>query len=135
MIFVVFWFKSLLLLFSLVVILFCLFFRYNMIFAPFTGVDNHDKCVMFVACLLSREDVTHYTWAFDHFSKAMGRHPVVIVTDQCPAMKIAIPSSFGSKDGLFASKHRLCMWHIMQKFPIKVLLNIVFFYESCINIL
>ncbi|KAK1376405.1 STI1 domain-containing protein [Heracleum sosnowskyi] len=27
--------------------------KYNMIFAPFTSVDKHDKCVTFAACLLS----------------------------------------------------------------------------------
>ncbi|XP_063948184.1 protein FAR1-RELATED SEQUENCE 5-like [Daucus carota subsp. sativus] len=70
---------------------------YNMIFAPFTGVDKHDRCVTFAACLLSKEDVAHYNWAFKHFVKAMGRN-----------------------NDLVASKHRLCMWHIMQKFPIKL---------------
>ncbi|WOH02114.1 hypothetical protein DCAR_0521502 [Daucus carota subsp. sativus] len=94
--------------------------KYNMIFAPFTGVDKHEKCITFAACLLSKEDVTHYKWVFDQFSTCMGRHPVVIVTDQCPAMKIAVSSSLSSKNGLVATKHRLCMWHIMQKFPIKL---------------
>nr|XP_017227893.1 PREDICTED: protein FAR1-RELATED SEQUENCE 5-like [Daucus carota subsp. sativus] len=94
--------------------------KYNMIFAPFTGVDKHEKCITFAACLLSKEDVTHYKWVFDQFSTCMGRHPVVIVTDQCLAMKIAFSSSLSSKNGLVATKHRLCMWHIMQKFPIKL---------------
>ena len=96
-------------------------FRYNMIFAPFTGVDKHDRCVTFAACLLSKEDVAHYRWAFDNFVKAMGRNPIVIVTDQCPAMKVAVSQSFKSENGLVATKHRLCMWHIMEKFPVKVL--------------
>ncbi|XP_017247124.2 protein FAR1-RELATED SEQUENCE 5-like [Daucus carota subsp. sativus] len=94
--------------------------KYNMIFAPFTGVDKHDRCVTFGACLLSKEDVTHYSWAFDHFVKVMGRNPVVIITDQCPAMKIAVPASFNSNNGLVSTKHRLCMWHIMEKFPAKL---------------
>ncbi|KAK1397110.1 hypothetical protein POM88_006973 [Heracleum sosnowskyi] len=93
--------------------------KYNMIFAPFTGVDKHYKCVTFAACLLSQESIEDYTWAFDHFVKAI-RNPVVIVTDQCAAMKVAVPASFSAKNGLIESKHRLCMWHIMQKFPIKL---------------
>nr|XP_017239785.1 PREDICTED: protein FAR1-RELATED SEQUENCE 5-like [Daucus carota subsp. sativus] len=93
---------------------------YNMIFAPFTGVDKHEKCVTFAACLLAKEDVTHYKWVFDQFSTCMKHHPVVIVTDQCPTMKIAVSSSLSSKHGFVATKHRLCMWHIMQKFPTKV---------------
>ncbi|KAK1378786.1 hypothetical protein POM88_025530 [Heracleum sosnowskyi] len=94
--------------------------KYNMIFAPFTGVDKHDKCVTFAACLLSQESVTDYSWAFSHFVKAMGRNPVVIVTDQCAAMKVAIRDTFVAVNGLVASKHRLCMWHIMDKFPMKL---------------
>ncbi|KAL8117018.1 hypothetical protein AgCh_023269 [Apium graveolens] len=43
--------------------------RYNMIFAPFTGVDKHDLCVTFAACLLVKKDKSHYTWAFQHFLK------------------------------------------------------------------
>ncbi|WOG86460.1 hypothetical protein DCAR_0205666 [Daucus carota subsp. sativus] len=35
-------------------------------------------------------------------------------------MKIAVSSSLSSKNGLAATKHRLCMWHIMQKFPLKL---------------
>lgn len=67
-----------------------------MIFAPFTGVDKHDKCVTFAACLLSHENVSDYSWAFGHLVKVMGRNPVVIITDQCPAMKVAIPLSFSA---------------------------------------
>nr|XP_017228025.1 PREDICTED: protein FAR1-RELATED SEQUENCE 5-like [Daucus carota subsp. sativus] len=62
--------------------------KYNMIFAPFTGVDKHDRCVTFAACLLSKEDVAHYNWAFKQFVKAMGRNLVIFITDQCPAMKL-----------------------------------------------
>ncbi|WOH00382.1 hypothetical protein DCAR_0519741 [Daucus carota subsp. sativus] len=94
--------------------------KYNMIFAPFTGVDKHDRCVTFAACLLSKEDICHYNWAFKQFVKAMGRNPVVFITDQCPAMKVAVSVSFCGDNDLIPSKHRLCMWHIMQKFPIKV---------------
>ena len=36
------------------------------------------------------------------------------MTDQCPAMKQAIPIAFRD------SKHRLCLWHITNKFEDKV---------------
>ncbi|XP_057770849.1 protein FAR1-RELATED SEQUENCE 5-like [Salvia miltiorrhiza] len=36
--------------------------RYSMIFAPFTGKDNHGGCVTFAAGLLNREDVSSYSW-------------------------------------------------------------------------
>ncbi|KAK1369476.1 hypothetical protein POM88_035568 [Heracleum sosnowskyi] len=35
-------------------------------------------------------------------------------------MKVAVPGIFSSFNGLVASKHRLCMWHILQKFPVKL---------------
>ncbi|GJU14056.1 FAR1-related sequence 5-like protein [Tanacetum coccineum] len=38
----------------------------------------------------------------------------MIVTDQDGAMKRAIEAVFKK------SKHRLCMWHIMQKIPLKI---------------
>ncbi|XP_074362532.1 protein FAR1-RELATED SEQUENCE 5-like [Apium graveolens] len=69
--------------------------RYNMIFVPFTGVDKHYRCVTFTACLLSHEN-------------------------QCPAMKVAVRDVFSDVNGLVATKHRLCMWHIMEKFPVKL---------------
>ncbi|KAK1395915.1 hypothetical protein POM88_005778 [Heracleum sosnowskyi] len=59
-------------------------------------------------------------WAFGHLVKAMGRNPVVIVTDQCDAMKVAVPAVFSDLNGLITSRHRLCMWHIMEKFPVKL---------------
>ncbi|XP_074347306.1 uncharacterized protein LOC141686151 [Apium graveolens] len=93
--------------------------RYNMIFAPFTGVDKHDRCVTFAACLLAKEDISHYTWAFDHFLKTMKRNPVLMVTGQCPTMRATVPEVFTATNEYPATKHHLCMWHIMQKFPVK----------------
>ncbi|XP_074356702.1 uncharacterized protein LOC141696459 [Apium graveolens] len=83
--------------------------RYNLIFAPFTGVDKHDICVTFASCLLSHESVADYSWAFGHLVKAMGRNHVLIITDQCPAMKVSVRDIFSNVNGLVLSKHRLCM--------------------------
>ncbi|KAK1375592.1 hypothetical protein POM88_031785 [Heracleum sosnowskyi] len=94
--------------------------KYNMVYAPFTGVDKHNKCVTFASTLLSKEDVPHFTWAFEALLKAMGRNPVCIVTDQCAAMKQAIPKCFKETNDFPASRHRLCMWHITEKFPLKL---------------
>ncbi|CAH9105281.1 unnamed protein product, partial [Cuscuta epithymum] len=85
-----------------------------MVFGPFTGVDNHRKCITFGAGLLAKEDVDSYTWLFTRFMHAMGREPTCIITDQDPAMRIAIEKVFS------ASKHRYCMWHIMSKVTQKV---------------
>ncbi|XP_074301028.1 protein FAR-RED IMPAIRED RESPONSE 1-like [Silene latifolia] len=43
-----------------------------------------------------------------------GKEPHCFFTDQCPAMKIAVPATFTT------AAHRYCMWHIMKKLPEKV---------------
>ncbi|XP_074265991.1 uncharacterized protein LOC141588448 [Silene latifolia] len=47
------------------------FNEYRMVFCPFTGVDNHKKCVTFAAGLIMRENEESFTWLFDNFMKAM----------------------------------------------------------------
>ncbi|XP_023732794.1 protein FAR1-RELATED SEQUENCE 5 [Lactuca sativa] len=93
--------------------------RYHMVFVPFTGIDNHKRCVTFGAGLLSREDTDSYIWLLKSFLKAFGKQPLLVLSDQDPAMKKAIETVFPQ------SIHRLCMWHITSKLPLKVSLNIV----------
>ncbi|XP_019170963.1 PREDICTED: protein FAR1-RELATED SEQUENCE 5-like [Ipomoea nil] len=88
--------------------------RYNLVFVPFTGVDNHKKCVTFAAALISREDVDSYFWALRHFKIAMGGASPIAMTDQDPAMKVAVVKEFPD------SRHRYCLWHIMTKVGDKV---------------
>ncbi|GKC98107.1 zinc finger, SWIM-type containing protein [Tanacetum coccineum] len=89
--------------------------KYDMVFVPFTGIDNHLKCVNFGSGMLLREDTEAYTWLLTSFMTAHEKQPTMIVTDQDGAMKLAI------EEVLTESKHRLCMWHIMQKIPAKIL--------------
>ncbi|GJR19537.1 FAR1-related sequence 5-like protein [Tanacetum coccineum] len=91
---------------------------YNMKFVPFIGIDNHGKCVTLGSGMLLHEDTKSYTWLLTAFMSAFLKEPTMIVTDQDGAMKRAIEAVFKK------AKHRLCMWHIMQKIPTKVLLNI-----------
>ncbi|GJR64988.1 FAR1-related sequence 5-like protein [Tanacetum coccineum] len=88
--------------------------KYDMVFVPFTGIDNHRKCVTVGSGLLLREDTKAYTWLLRSFMTAHEKQPTMIVTDQDGAMKLAI------EEVLTESKHRLCMWHIMQKIPAKI---------------
>ncbi|GJX41881.1 FAR1-related sequence 5-like protein [Tanacetum coccineum] len=88
--------------------------KYDMVFVPFTGIDNHRKCVTVGSGLLLREDTEAYTWLLTSFMTAHEKQPTMIVTDQDGAMKLAI------EEVLTESKHRLCMWHIMQKIPTKI---------------
>ncbi|XP_074289118.1 protein FAR1-RELATED SEQUENCE 5-like [Silene latifolia] len=92
------------------------FNEYRMVFCPFTGVDNHKKCVTFAAGLIMRENEESFTWLFDNFMKAMGGcYPTTLITDQCLGIKAGVKNVFSGN-----TTHRFCMWHIMKKLPDKV---------------
>ncbi|XP_074293114.1 protein FAR-RED IMPAIRED RESPONSE 1-like [Silene latifolia] len=87
-----------------------------MIFAPFTGVDNHKKCVAFAAGLLRNESNEGFAWLFQSFLTAMGgKYPKCIITDQDAGIKAGVKKVFKDK-----THHRYCMWHIMKKLPDKI---------------
>ncbi|KAL6606177.1 hypothetical protein ACP70R_041830 [Stipagrostis hirtigluma subsp. patula] len=89
--------------------------QYDMMFAPFTGVNHHKACVMFGAAFISNEKIESYKWVFETFLKAMGgKAPRLIITDEDASMKVAIECILPS------TLHRLCMWHIIRKLPDKV---------------
>ncbi|GKA77356.1 FAR1-related sequence 5-like protein, partial [Tanacetum coccineum] len=83
--------------------------RYNMILVLFTGIDNHNRCILFGAALLDSEHIKKYRWLLKRFKKIFGKAPKVVVTDQDSAMKVVIEEIFPD------SRHQLCMWHIMKK--------------------
>nr|GEY73680.1 protein FAR1-related sequence 5-like [Tanacetum cinerariifolium] len=87
---------------------------YNMNFVPFIGIDNHGKCVTLGLGMLLHEDTKFYMWLLNAFMTAFSHEPIMIVTDQDGAIKRAIEAVFKK------AKHRLCMWHIMQKIPSKI---------------
>ncbi|XP_035841258.1 protein FAR1-RELATED SEQUENCE 6-like [Helianthus annuus] len=88
--------------------------KYDLVFVPFTGIDNHFRNVTFGGALLGSETADSYRWLLRCFVNAFGSEPKVVVTDQDAAMKRAI------KDVLPRSRHRLCMWHIWEKLKTKV---------------
>ncbi|GJZ31685.1 reverse transcriptase domain-containing protein [Tanacetum coccineum] len=87
--------------------------RYKMVFVPFTAIDNHRRSVTVGSGLLKKETAEAYGWLLRAFKKAFVRPPNIVVTDQDGAMRLAVAAEFPE------SKHRLCMWHIMQKIPAK----------------
>nr|GEV95903.1 hypothetical protein [Tanacetum cinerariifolium] len=95
--------------------------KYNMKFVPFIVIDNHKKCVTLGLGMLLYEDTTSYTWLLKAFMTAFAKEPTMIVIDQDGAIKRAIEANFSK------AKHRLCMWHIMQKIPSKL---ITLFYSK-----
>ncbi|XP_022002264.2 protein FAR1-RELATED SEQUENCE 5-like [Helianthus annuus] len=91
--------------------------KYNMIFVPFTGVDNHKQCVTFGAGLLFNETTESYKWFLESFLKAHKKQPKLVLTDQDPSMKAAISEIAGGllqNSELRALMHRL-VWSIHMK--------------------
>ncbi|GKD76789.1 FAR1-related sequence 5-like protein, partial [Tanacetum coccineum] len=91
---------------------------YKMVFVPFTTIDNHRRSVTVGSGLLKKETAEAYGWLLRAFKKAFVRAPNIVVTDQDGAMRHAIAVEFPE------SKHRLCMCHIMQKIPAKLIANL-----------
>ncbi|GJZ89869.1 FAR1-related sequence 5-like protein [Tanacetum coccineum] len=89
--------------------------KYNMKFVPFIGIDNHGKCVTLGSGMILHKDTQSYMWLLTAFMTAFLKEPTMIVTDQDGAMKRDIEAVFKK------AKHRLYMWHIMQKIPSMVI--------------
>ncbi|XP_024164366.1 protein FAR1-RELATED SEQUENCE 5-like [Rosa chinensis] len=89
--------------------------KYDMPFAPFTGVNHHFQSIQFGCALLQDETEVTFLWLFETWLEAMGgRHPLCIITDQDLAMKGAIAKIFPN------TRHRLYIWHIKKKFGEKL---------------
>ncbi|XP_071687986.1 protein FAR1-RELATED SEQUENCE 5-like [Rutidosis leptorrhynchoides] len=87
---------------------------YDMKFIPFTGIDNHKKCVTFGAALLAKEDADSYKWLCEAFKKAFPEEPQIVLTDHDSSMIVAIEVVFKK------ARHRLCMWHVTEKITNKI---------------
>ncbi|KAJ4808279.1 Protein FAR1-RELATED SEQUENCE 5 [Rhynchospora pubera] len=84
--------------------------KYNMPLAPFIGVNHHRQSIFFGMALLRSESTENFSWLFQTWLNAMyGKHPTAIVTDQDPAMRVAIKIIFPN------AVHRCCQWHVMRK--------------------
>ena len=85
---------------------------YKMPFVPFSGVNHHHQTIMFGCALLVNETTESYIWLLRTWQEAMvGRAPSTIITDDDKAMAKAITEVLPN------TSHRLCLWHILQKFP------------------
>ncbi|XP_074266688.1 protein FAR1-RELATED SEQUENCE 5-like [Silene latifolia] len=88
--------------------------KYSMVFTPFTGVDNHKRSVTFCCAIIAKENHESFKWVFERFLIAMGgKEPEYIITDQDPGIIKSFPLVFKT------ARNRFCMWHIMNKVPIK----------------
>ncbi|XP_074288937.1 protein FAR1-RELATED SEQUENCE 5-like [Silene latifolia] len=70
--------------------------KYNMKFAPFTGINNHKNSITFGCVLLEHEDDDSFIWGFQQFLKEMGgKEPNYIISDQDPGIINAVEGVFG----------------------------------------
>uniref|UniRef100_A0A803MUZ0 Protein FAR1-RELATED SEQUENCE n=1 Tax=Chenopodium quinoa TaxID=63459 RepID=A0A803MUZ0_CHEQI len=83
--------------------------RYNLICAPFVGINNHWHNCMFACAFIGDEMTDSFVWLLQTFFKAMeDRKPTSIFTDQDQAMANAILEVIPN------TRHRLCIWHLEQ---------------------
>ncbi|CAI9271537.1 unnamed protein product [Lactuca saligna] len=87
--------------------------RYNMIFVPFTAINNHDKTINVGAGLISDETIESYSWLLEAFLSSHKKKPTMILSDMDATLSCSIAKVFQG------CTHRLCMWHIMSKMPSK----------------
>lgn len=85
-----------------------------MAFVPFLAIDNHKRSVVVGSSLIAGENIENFKWVLSAFLKCYKKQPTIVITDQCSAMRQAVPCVFNE------SKHRFCIWHIMKKVPKKV---------------
>ncbi|XP_021747430.1 protein FAR1-RELATED SEQUENCE 5-like [Chenopodium quinoa] len=83
--------------------------RYNIICAPFVGINNHWHNCMFACAFIGDEKTDLFVWLLETFLKAMeNRRPTSIFSDQDQAMTNAIEQVFPN------TRHKLCIWHLEQ---------------------
>ncbi|XP_021996931.1 protein FAR1-RELATED SEQUENCE 4-like [Helianthus annuus] len=87
--------------------------RYNLIFVPFTGVDNNKWCVTFGAGLLFCETIEAYTWLLKAFLEAHNKQPTHVLTNQDPALRPAV-GEVAHNSEFRAAIHKL-VWNIYIK--------------------
>ncbi|XP_057770842.1 protein FAR1-RELATED SEQUENCE 5-like [Salvia miltiorrhiza] len=86
--------------------------KYDLICAPFVGINHHLKNCMFGMAFLLDETTETFEWLFLTFLESMNaKEPEVVFSDQCQALMNGIDGQFK------AASHRLCQWHINQNAP------------------
>uniref|UniRef100_A0A7N0UYE5 SWIM-type domain-containing protein n=1 Tax=Kalanchoe fedtschenkoi TaxID=63787 RepID=A0A7N0UYE5_KALFE len=86
--------------------------KYDLICAPFIGINHHMQNVVFGCAFTQDETTKTFIWLFETFLKSMDmKHPKTIFTDGDQAMAKAIKEVFPD------TRHRLCLWHISKNAP------------------
>nr|KAJ0209240.1 hypothetical protein LSAT_V11C400185270 [Lactuca sativa] len=56
---------------------------FNMILVPFTGIDNHKRCIIFGFGLLSSENIESYSWILYALKKIVNVPNLVVIDQRC----------------------------------------------------
>lgn len=88
---------------------------YNLPLVSFVGANHHGQSILFGCGLLSCKDMKSYVWLFRSWLHGMdGVPPKGIITDECKTIQNAIKIVFP------LTRHRWCLWRIMEKLPEKL---------------
>ncbi|XP_025628901.1 protein FAR1-RELATED SEQUENCE 5-like [Arachis hypogaea] len=83
--------------------------KYHCPLVIFSGVNNHNRTVVFAAALVCDESEQTYIWLLKSLLEAMkGKAPISVITDGALSMKNAIEKVFPN------AHHRLCAWHLIR---------------------
>jgi hypothetical protein len=75
----------------------------------FSGVNHHNKSIVFCAAIVCDETEETYVWLLEQLLAAMGgKSPTSVITDGDLAMRNAIRRIFPD------CHHRLCAWHLIR---------------------
>ncbi|XP_057418229.1 protein FAR1-RELATED SEQUENCE 5-like [Lotus japonicus] len=75
----------------------------------FSGVDHHNRTIVFATAIVENESEQTYVWLLEQFAEAMnGKLPGAVITDGATAMRNAIRRVFPN------AHHRLCAWHLLK---------------------
>ncbi|XP_010250207.1 PREDICTED: protein FAR1-RELATED SEQUENCE 6 [Nelumbo nucifera] len=89
--------------------------KYDIPFVSFLGVNHHGQTVLLGCGLLANDEVESFIWLFKAWLTCMSeRSPYALITDQPRNVQKAVAEVFPR------TNHRLCLWNIMQKVPVKL---------------
>ncbi|XP_057419214.1 protein FAR1-RELATED SEQUENCE 5-like [Lotus japonicus] len=75
----------------------------------FSGVDHHNRTIIFATAIVVTESEQTYVWLLEQFAEAMNQKlPGAVITDGALPMRNAIRRVFPN------AHHRLCAWHLLK---------------------
>lgn len=85
---------------------------YGMKLGCFTTIGRDSRTIILAACIILREDLESFNWAFSRFAEVFKYAPEVIITDGDLAMALAIRLIFPAP----RTRHILCIYHLSLNF-------------------